>query len=383
MGNQRLVASLVFFFLCTTVEAQRSSNSVETNRIITGEVVLENGEYPKDPVLVELICFGKVSRQAEAQVGGIFTIEFGTQRPTELMDSSEARRGSGGEFYQRNRIGASGRASGAFSRAVQGNLDLSGCIVQGNLRGFRSTFITLGRRRPMDDPSVGTIVLHPLEGTEHATIDLESLQVPEGAKKSLEEAQKELRKEKVNYSRATRELEKAVKIAPDLTVGWQLLGEVRLLRKDEVRARKAFGKAMEIDPEYISPYLSLARLELKERRWAEVERLSQAVIELNPHMSYAQYLCAVASYSLGKLDVAENLVKKVHDSGAAERYPETYFILGGILAQRGEISLAAGQFTSFLATGPKGALAERSRQILAGWEEEGLLAKQVPTVSDN
>jgi len=45
--------------------------------------------------------------------------------------------------------------------------------------------------------------------------------------------------------------------------------EIRLSKKDNAGARTAFEKALATDDKYISPYLSLASLDLDENRWTE------------------------------------------------------------------------------------------------------------------
>ena len=62
-----------------------------------------------------------------------------------------------------------------------------GCDLQAKLNGYRSQTVSLAGRRPMDDPNVGTILLHrngPAE--EGKTVSMVSLQAPKDAKKAYD-----------------------------------------------------------------------------------------------------------------------------------------------------------------------------------------------------
>ena len=342
--------------------------------LLIGRVIFDDGTRPQEPVLVEMLCYGEVRRQTYA-IRGQFSLQFGTSRPVTFMDSSVSDAAQDDEFFQANRLGVD-RPSQAFSKNVLNNLDLSGCELRARLPGFQSERIQLGRRRPLDTPDVGEIVLHRLSDVGDTTVSVTTLRAPKKAKKAYENAQKELKKKKASPSRARRELENAVKVFPEFAAAWHLLGEVRLTRKDSTGARQAFEKAIAADPEYVLPYLSLAKLEVEQGRWEDAAKWSSGVIELNPHIMYAHYLSAAANYSLGKLDLAEEAVQEVQKSGEAQRYPVTYFILGGILAQRGNIPSATAEFNRFLQVQPEGPLAQQSKQILAEWERRGLIGKE-------
>lgn len=378
MAKKLTQASILCCFLVTSVFAQFPRGAQETSRSITGEVILEDGSHPERPVLVELVCYGEVRRQAQSH-SGVFTIEFGRKRATETMDASVHTPGRDDEFFQSKRIVIE-KPSNAFARNVQNNLDLSGCSLRARRRGHSSTSIRLFRRRPLDEPHVGTLILHRLYGTSTPTVDVKELELPRRAKQAYQRAAAELKKRKIHYSKTIRELEKAVAIAPNFAVAWQLLGEVRLTRKDEARARQAFKRTMEVDPNLTDPYISLARLAFKQARWSEMEHLSCTAMELDPSMIYPKYLCAAANYSLGKLVRAEELIQQIQKSPAASKYPMTHFLLGGILAQRGEIPSAATEFKRFLETQPEGALAQQSKQLLVDWKKQGLIKKAL--VSD-
>ena len=378
MAGRELFFALVscFFFFGSAPSQQRPGPPDAEARLpvhILGEVLLEDGAYPDEPVRVEMFCEGAVRRQTFAHQGR-YTLKFGTKSPAKnaLADASIDGNSRDGEFFQPQRLDGI-VPSQSYSRAVANTLDLYGCDLRATLPGFESSRISLGRRKPLDRREVAPIVLRRVANVEGTTISLNSLQAPDKAKKAYRNAQKELRKTRPSLSKARRELERAVKEFPDFAAGWQLLGEVHLRRTDEPAAHQAFTESMTADPNYIRPYLSLASLEFDQERWGEVEKLCSRVIGLNPHVTYAHYLCGAANYSLRRMDLAEESIRKVKASNEANQYPVAHFILGGILTEKGDIASAAAEFQRFLEIQPEGALARQSKNILMEWEKQGVV----------
>lgn len=330
---------------------------------LNGVVMMEDGTSPEQPVEVVLVCYGAVRQQVLSHRGE-FSFDVGRTKSLADIDSSSSGAPSDDQFFGPTGVGTS-------SIEPAGNsLDMSGCELRASLAGFSSDTIRLGRRRALDDPNVGEIVLHRLEGVEGTTVSANTAGAPKKAKKAFENAEKELRKKKAKLDKAAKELEKAVNEFPEFAAAWHLLGEVRLALDDAVGAQKAFQQAIDSDSQYISPYLSLAKFLVSQAQWEEAAQLSDKVIELNPYVSYAYYLSAASNYSLGNLSVAEKSARKVVENKEGGRYPQTYFILGGILAQQGRITLAKAEFNHFLEAEPAGPMSERAKQILSQLREQ-------------
>jgi tetratricopeptide (TPR) repeat protein len=222
---------------------------------------------------------------------------------------------------------------------------------------------------------VGVIVLNRLDPTGGTTVSLNSLAAPKKARDAYAKAKKELAKEKGNPSKAAKELQKAVKIFPEFASAWELLGEARLALGDEAGAREAFLEAARVDPAYTTPYLSLARLELNQGRWEEVIKWSSQVLQRDPQMIKAQYFVAHASFFAGKLAEAEVAARRVQLSTDADYYPGTHYMLGTILAEKGDWASASSEFNRFLEISPDSSVAGPLRRQLKEWERLGLINK--------
>ncbi len=345
---------------------------------LSGKVVLDDGEPPAEPTQVGLVCQGTTIQQVYTSVGGSFgfQIDFGgsgvnTQLPIDASISSATYSQLGGGM-----AGGSSANSGfpdTLGSMRGDSVNLSACELEAELAGFRSDKIHLGPRRALDNPDVGVIVLHRSTRAQTATISLKTLAAPKDAKKAYEKALKELGKKKVNFKKTSEELEKAVKIYPEFAAAWHLLGEVRLELQDRTPARQAFEQAMSADPEYANPYIALAMLEIDQGRWEEAAQFSGQALELDSQLVRAHYFHALANSSLGRLDVAEESVLQVQKSSTAENYPLAHYILGWIMAQKGDFILAAAEYRRFLEITPTSQTGARLEAQLASWAADGLI----------
>lgn len=368
--SHRLLTASIISLLCSAWAWSQASERILS---ISGEVFFEDGTRPKQPVLVELLCTGITRRQTYTQQG-FFSLEFGRPTPIEVRDAGMEGMIRRREFSQGRRDSLDGRVIRAYSEKVQNNLDLAGCELRAVLEGFQSDTIPLSRRRALDNPYVGEIILRHRSKTKGTFVSLNTARASEKARKAYHKGQKELVGKKTDYPKAAQEFGKAVQEFPEFSAAWYLLGKVHLNLQDERRAQEAFERAIAVEPEFIQPYLALAQIQFSKNRWKEVNTLSRKVIELNPDTIQAHYLCSVANYSLGQLDSAEKSARTVVDSPKALEFPQARFILGGILSQKNLIA-AAVEFNRFLDLESEGPVADRAKQILIDWERRGLIGK--------
>ena len=152
-----------------------------------------------------------------------------------------------------------------------------------------------------------------------------------------------------------------------------MLGEVRIRTKDFAGARAAIEKALAAEPKFVTPYLTLIRLDLTENRMEDSLQSAGRVLKLVPDLPEAHFYRGLALTSLGRADEAESSLKVVEASGEAKRFPRTHFMLGNLLLSRGDIPGAASQFRKFLVEEPDSRAAEAVRAQLEKWRAEGSL----------
>ena len=344
---------------------------------LSGQVLLDDGQVPGQQVQIELLCQGSVVRQEYTSHSGMFSLEISSgasgpyrQGPMDASASSSSFSPFDSGF------GPGSQGGGSFPSRItiqRRQVDLSACDLKARLPGYQSAVIRLGRRRALDNPDIGVIVLHSLDGAGGGTISLKTLAAPNDAKKAYEKAGKEFTKEKPDYSKAAKELEKAVEIYPEFASAWHMLGDVRLAQNDRPAASEAFEEANAADPAYVNPYLSLALMALEEERWEEAADLCSQALELNPQLTKAHYLNALAHSSLGRMDVAAESALLVQERNQAQIYPLVYYVLGFAESQRGDFPSAAAYYRRFLEIRPNASLARKLSEQLAQWQQRGLI----------
>ncbi len=337
---------------------------------VTGKVVLEDGTPLPNGVRVEMIYNGQVRRQDYTRLDGSFTFDLGSGVNSGQM--ADASMSSGDDPFNdrsQQRMGMSG---------ISGRVDLSGWEVRAALPGYQSDVVVLQNRSALDNPDIGLVVLRPLAHVKATTISMSSMKAPKKAKEAYEKAFKAVNKNKPDVDKAAKELEKAIEIYPDYAAAWDMLGQVKMQRKDVPGAKEAFQKAMAADANFVSPYMALADIDIQEKKYAEAADLTSRLLELNPHVPRGQFLNAVANYQLGKLDVAEDSIRKLQSSNEARNYTISHYVLGAILASKGNLPAAAGEFQLFLQKSPEHQYAGQVREKLAEWQKQGVVA-QNPT----
>ena len=188
---------------------------------------------------------------------------------------------------------------------------------------------------------------------------------------------RELRKKKPNYQKAVTQLDKAVKAYPQFAAAWAAMGDAKLKMDDGEGAREAYYQAVEHDPKYLKPYEPLIEMAVAQSDWEGMEFLGSKYLELNPNAGNVRFLTAVAALNSGHADRAEEMVLAMREGGAAERYPQSFQIMGMILEQRAEFEKAADQYRSFLSVtdGAGSANVQQVQRKLHEWEMLGVIQK--------
>ncbi|MEK7754280.1 MAG: tetratricopeptide repeat protein, partial [Acidobacteriota bacterium] len=299
---------------------------------LSGKVVLDDGTPPPDSVVIERVCNGIARPEAYTDSKGRFSFQLG-QNMNVMPDASVGSAADSGGFGGNSRNQAGG-GSGLSER------DLMGCELRANLPGFRSEVVNLAGRRVMDNPDVGTIILKRLANVEGMTISATTALAPKDARKSFDKAKENVKKQK--WAEARKELEKAVTVYPKYAAAWHQLGLIHEKNNDLENARKAYTEALSADAKFISPYMQLAQMAVKEAKWQDVADTTSRVVKLNPfNFPQAYFYNAVANFNLQKMDAAEASAREALKIDSEHRIAKTSHLLGVILAQKNDYAGAA------------------------------------------
>ncbi len=341
---------------------------------LSGKVVLEDGTPPPDSVTIERVCNGVVRPEAYTDSKGRFSFQLGQNMgvmPDASISSASDQFGGFGDLARQN---SPGRGRGISER------DLMGCELRASLAGFRSEVVSLSGRRVMDNPEVGTIILRRLSKAEGFTFSATSAMAPKDARKAFDKGKDAVRKQK--WADAQKELDKAVQIYPKYATAWFELGMVHERQNNVEAARKAYAAALAADAKYVNPYLQLAQISARERKWQEVADTTERVVRLNPFdFPRAYFFNSVANLNLQRIDAAEKSAREALKLDTEHRIPKISHLLGVILSQKQELPEAIEHMRAYLKQAPNAEDAAQVKKQLAEMErftapKEGVQAQQ-------
>jgi FOG: TPR repeat len=335
---------------------------------LSGKVMMEDGTPPPDSVIIERVCNGGNARpEAHTDSKGRFSFQLGqnNQMFSDASVASESRLGMPGQSSQgSNRMGQAG---------VFGEREMMGCDLRASLPGFRSDVVSLAGRRVLDNPEVGTIVLHRLGKVDGFTFSGTSAFAPKDAQKAFNKG-KDLEKKK-KLPEAEAEFKKAVDIYPKYAAGWYELGLVLQQQKKLDDARQAYGSSIQADAKFVSPYAQLTRLAVSEGNWQGAADYSGKLLKLNPYFSPDIYFySAVANLNLKNLDQAEEHAREALKMDAQHRNPKISHVLGVILAQKQDFPGAVenlGAYLKFAPNAPDAAIVKKQLDEAQGLASGG------------
>jgi len=324
-----------------------SAISVPVTAFLSGKVTLDDGSGLSDPAAIQLTCHGQRHTAGYTDLRGSFSFQFGDTSSAAVADTSDAS----STIMTR-------------SESMQDERDWRDCELQAVLAGFSSPVIELASRiSKLESIDLGTITLHRLEHVEGTSISVTSMLAPKPAKKALEKARDEEKKGK--WEQAQKSLEKAVEIYPKYAVAWTELGMVQIKQNETESAKKSFEQSVAADPKYVNAYDGLAQLAYRANQWPEVVGTTDKLISLNPvNFPSAYFLNAAANYQLGNLDAAEKNTRQGIRVDDAHQAPKLQYLLGMILARKGEYQEASEHIQQFLSVTKNRAEIQEARKLL-------------------
>ncbi|MFB3778462.1 MAG: tetratricopeptide repeat protein [Bryobacteraceae bacterium] len=345
------------------MDQQQPFPDIQRPIFLSGKVVLQDGTPPPDPAVIERVCNGIVRPEAYTDSKGRFSFQLGAQNNAMLADASVGGASDFDRFGGRNAgIGGWNSTSGISER------DLWGCEIRASLPGYTSEAISLGGRRTLDNPELGTIVLRRYGNVEGTTVSMTSLQAPKDAKKAFDKGRDSMKKKK--WADAGKQFQKAVDLYPKYAAAWTELGNSKMESGDRAGARAAYAKALEADPKYVNPYLQVATLDAQESKWQDLAAATSQVLRLDPfNYPTIYYYDAVAQFNLQHMDEAEKSAREALKLDPQHRIPSVNHLLGVILASKGEFEAAAGFLKTYLRLAPAARDASMAKQRLAEVEK--------------
>jgi tetratricopeptide (TPR) repeat protein len=327
---------------------------------LAGKVMLDDGTALADRVKIERVCNGTARTEAYTDRKGQFSFQLG--RNMEMQDAS-----SSSAMPDFMGGGNTRRSSGGIQ---QGGIERSlfGCDLRAELAGYRSDVITLANRHYMDDPNVGTIILHRLGKDEGLTISVNSALAPKDARKAYDKGMEAINKK--NLDEAQKNFEKAVELYPKYSAAWVTLGRLHEQREHPDEAAKAYRQAIAAEPKLIPPYERMSWLALQASKWQELADWTDQLLRLNPTSgAETYYFSSVAQFQLQHYDIAEKNAREAIRLDSANKITRTHYVLGLALAQKHDFTASADSLRHYLDISPGIQDADVIRKQLSQVEE--------------
>ncbi|MEO8663132.1 MAG: tetratricopeptide repeat protein [Bryobacteraceae bacterium] len=330
---------------------------------LQGKVMLDDGNPPPEPILIERTCGGTARPEGYTDSKGRFSIELGrnsqmyadasTSSPSDMLSTGPNNNPGGGRMITER--------------------DLMACELRASLVGYRSDIVQLAGRRTLDNPEVGTIILHRLANVEGYTISATTQMAPKDAKKAYEKGLDQMKKNKLAEAKVS--LEKAVEGYPKYAVAWNELGRIHEADNNMEEARKAYAAAIAADSRFVKPYVQLSGIAMREKKWQDAVDTTNTLIKLDPYdFPSAYYYNAIANLNLQNIDAAEKSARECVKLDAGHTIPKANHVLGVVLANKHDYAGAAASMKAYLALVPDGRDGEFVRKQLAD-VEQSLAAK--------
>ncbi|HSS95614.1 MAG TPA: tetratricopeptide repeat protein, partial [Terriglobales bacterium] len=319
---------------------------------ISGKVVMADGSPISESVTIESICGGRKRVETYTDSHGSFSFE--------LKKKSSAMAIQGADSSLSNDEG--------FAKS-QGSFAYRDCELQASLPGFTSESVQLaGSMSSMiETTDVGRIVIRPIGGTTSSVLSATSLAAPGPAKKAMDKALDQEKKNKVED--AEKSLQKAVEIYPQYAAAWTELGRLQYAKHDSAGAQHSFQQAVAADPKYAKPYLGLAQLEAQSAHWQNTADLTTKLLALNSNYPMAWLMQGIAQYNLRQFDAAETSVRNGLKTDAEHRVPRLEHLLGLILTGKKDYVQAAEHMRAFVKYSTASAEQTEGQKMLAEIEK--------------
>lgn len=306
---------------------------------IMGKVQLDEGVPPPASIVIEKVCENRRMPVAYTDNKGRFSFQIGGGNAL-MPDASESM--SGFSSGQPTNVTTNGTPQSPANI-------LMNCELVAVLPGYRSDVAYLGQHRQLDNPDVGTMVLHRLNNVPGTIISATTLNAPKDALKAYEKGLDDVKKAKTEA--AEKDFSRAVELHPTFAAAWYQLGH--LLRSDPARARDALQHSIAADGKYVSPYLDLALIEISQRNWPVALDAAAKGVHLNP-VDFPQlyFYKAVAEFNMKQLDEAEKSVRQAEKLDVEHRVPKIEHLLGTLLIEKHGYTEAAVHLKAYLTLAP-------------------------------
>jgi tetratricopeptide (TPR) repeat protein len=318
---------------------------------VSGKVVVDDGTALTEGATLQTDCRGQRRTVGHTDSHGQFSFQLGggLDNPTsEMPDATDTASPA---------IGNSGSQRSPAT-------DWRSCELQALSPGFTSQPMELASRLNGDSyVDIGRVVVHRMAQAQGFTISATSAAAPPKAKKHFEKGLSLEKKSK--WAAAQQKFQSAVDLYPRYAIAWLELGRMQVMQERMADAKQSFQKAAEADPKFLPPYHELIRIAVREKKWQELGDSTDKVLKQDP-VSFPGYwfLNSAANYNQGKYDIALRSAQRCVETDVQHRLLRLQYLLGLVLAQKGDYEGAMAHIRNYLRLAPQAADASTAQAQL-------------------
>ena len=223
---------------------------------------------------------------------------------------------------------------------------LWGCELRASYPGYRSDSVSLDGRRSLDDPNVGTIILHRLanvQGRPSASPRLKRREPPKRiSKRPCKRAQRQSRRTPKTFAGRDQRVSESTLLRGSLSAS--ATGPKQALRRLQILYRG--GRR---GPKIREPLRSACSARRLEGKWEDAANYSKQAIDLNPvEFPSSFWYNTLANYNLNKPADASKSAQALLKLDTVHRYPEANRILAEIALSDKDFARAASYLRAYL-----------------------------------
>ncbi|HTP69199.1 MAG TPA: tetratricopeptide repeat protein [Dongiaceae bacterium] len=176
------------------------------------------------------------------------------------------------------------------------------------------------------------------------TVSVGVLRMSGEARKEMVKSDKALKAGDVRGS--AEHLEKMLALAPDLAVGYNVLGTRYVALQEYDRAIESFQKAATLEPKYRVALDNLTVAMCMQHKYPQAEPYARWALQIQPEAPSSKYLLGSILISEDKAtDEATRLLRSVE-----EEYPRARLFLANMMVKQGEIGPAIEEIKGYLSS---------------------------------
>jgi tetratricopeptide (TPR) repeat protein len=208
-----------------------------------------------------------------------------------------------------------------------------------------------------------------LPSERSASVSAVRLGVPAKARSQYEKACGALKKN--NLSEAEQHARDAIQKYSNYPAAWVMLGQLLADQQKMSEAHDACSQPIKVDPTYLPPYLCLAGLLNREKKWDDLLTWSDRFRGLNMAGDmYSDYYRGISLLQLRKLPEAQKSISQAIAIDSEHHQPGFFFLLAQIYGEEGDLPNATAQIQQFVKFSKSQQDRDSANQYLAELQSE-------------